>query len=277
MSFDTIVISGGSAKGILVLGALQAAHDTNLLGNVSNYIGTSAGAMSGYLMAIGYTPIEILVRICTSKVLSRMKEIDIHSLLKLDGGIPFSIIGDELDSMSIEKLGYIPTLAELRDKHGKTLISATYNKTERRIVYTGPDTTPTTFCTTAVRMSSSLPLLFEPCVHDNCIYLDGGVCDNFPIDIGDNLSKTGVLGLILGGPRRGKSPEDSENILEYLYDLLFIPTELYIEGKIARASDKCSIVRLSANLQVYEFDLSLVTIFDLFSDGYRQLKLGLKL
>lgn len=273
--YDTLVVSGGSSKGIVTLGALQSAYDAGHLDSITNFIGTSAGAMSCFLIAIGYQPIDVFIRISTSKILERMKCIDIHSLINLHGGLPFSIIGDEIDSMTIEKIGYIPTLAQLKHDFGKTLICATYNKTERRLVYCGPDTTPDLFCTTAIRMSSSLPLIFEPCVYNNCTYIDGGVCDNFPIDIGKSMTNSRVLGFVLGGARRGKLPGEPENILEYLYDLLFIPTEQYLLQKMANTKDKCNIISLNCNLTFYSFDLSMVTVFDLFSDGYSQYKSSL--
>ena len=36
--FDTLVLSGGSLRGFLVLGSLQYAMDNNLLNNIENYV-----------------------------------------------------------------------------------------------------------------------------------------------------------------------------------------------------------------------------------------------
>ena len=43
--FDTLVLSGGSSKGILILGALQYAYDNFLLNKIYKYIGTSIGSI----------------------------------------------------------------------------------------------------------------------------------------------------------------------------------------------------------------------------------------
>ena len=45
LDFDTLVIAGGSSKGILTLGALQYAHDNNILKKINTFIGTSSGAI----------------------------------------------------------------------------------------------------------------------------------------------------------------------------------------------------------------------------------------
>ena len=73
VDYDTLVLSGGSSKGIMTLGALQYLYDNFLLKNIKNYIGTSAGAMICYLLAIGYTPVEIIVYICKHQLLEKMQ------------------------------------------------------------------------------------------------------------------------------------------------------------------------------------------------------------
>ena len=45
LNFDTLVLSGGSTKGIIILGALQYLADNFYLSEVKNFIGTSSGAI----------------------------------------------------------------------------------------------------------------------------------------------------------------------------------------------------------------------------------------
>ena len=37
----------------------------------------------------------------------------------------------------------------------------------------------------AIRMSMSVPFVFEPVMHDGCYYVDGGTIDNYPIKVFD--------------------------------------------------------------------------------------------
>ena len=71
-SYDTLVLSGGSIKGIILLGSLQYFYDNDCLNEVKTYIGTSAGAIICYLLCIGYTPTEILVYLCVHDLLRSM-------------------------------------------------------------------------------------------------------------------------------------------------------------------------------------------------------------
>ena len=59
--YDTIVLSGGSIHGIIVLGCIQYMIDNNILNKINIYIGTSIGSIIAYLLAIGCTPIDIIV------------------------------------------------------------------------------------------------------------------------------------------------------------------------------------------------------------------------
>ena len=59
--FDTLVLCGSSIKCMTILGSLQYAYDHALLSKITKYIGTSSGSICCYLLAIGYTPIEIIV------------------------------------------------------------------------------------------------------------------------------------------------------------------------------------------------------------------------
>ena len=75
--YTTLVLSGGGVKGILMLGAIQYMIDNRLLEKTTTYIGTSVGAMIGYLLAIGYTPIEIVAYLCNHGNSSELTNFDI--------------------------------------------------------------------------------------------------------------------------------------------------------------------------------------------------------
>ena len=81
IDYDTLVLAGGSSKGLMILGALQYGFDNYLLKNVNTYIGCSAGAMIGYLLAIGYTPIEIVVYICCNQLMEKMVHFNIVAMI----------------------------------------------------------------------------------------------------------------------------------------------------------------------------------------------------
>ena len=103
MEYNKLILSGGALKGLLTLGSLQYLYDNNKLKNVTKYIGTSVGSMICFLISIGYTPIELIVSICTSQIFDKVRHIDIISLSNNEGGIDWNIINEYLETLDCKK------------------------------------------------------------------------------------------------------------------------------------------------------------------------------
>lgn len=272
IDYDTIVISGGSSKGILTLGAIQYAYDNFLLNNVTNYVGTSSGSMVCFLLAIGYTPIEIITYICCHQLIEKIMHFNIVAMINGEGASSYTNIYENFEKMTIDKIGYIPTLKDLKEKFGKSLTCVTYNITENKTEYLSYETYPDLPCLIAIRMSSNLPLIFEKYKYGNSFYIDGGVSDNFAIDIGAKIG-TKVLGLLLDTESSNFSNEQDINVLEYIYKIMFIPISQILEYKMTGISDKCKIVNLRYNkVKFFNFKISNKDKLDMFSIGYEQMK-----
>ena len=56
-----LVISGGGIRAILHLGALKILEEKNILKNIKNFAGSSAGSMIALLLCIGYSPNDIII------------------------------------------------------------------------------------------------------------------------------------------------------------------------------------------------------------------------
>ena len=272
IDYDTLVLAGGSSKGLMILGALQYGFDNYLLKNVNTYIGCSAGAMIGYLLAIGYTPIEIVVYICCNQLMEKMVHFNIVAMINKQGASSYNTINETFEKMTINKIGFYPTLKDLKDKFGKTLICSTYNLTEQKVEYLSPETHPNLPCITAIRMSSNLPLIFENFKYGNSVYIDGGVCDNFPIDLGDSIGKK-ILGIVVNSEPKNATNINEMGILEFIYLLMFVPVSQIQEHKINNVSEKSKIIKLTNNkFKFFNFDLSSKDKLDLFSSGYEEMK-----
>lgn len=269
--FDTLVLSGGSVHAIGVLGSLQYSEDNYLLKNVNRYIGTSAGAMCCYLLAIGYTPIEIMVFLCTKQILERMKNFNIVAMMNGNGATSFSHIHEQLEKMTIEKIGQLITLGELYRMYGKELICVTHNLTSDKLEVLSYVTYPDMPCLIALRMTSNLPFIFDHFKYLGSFYIDGGISNNFPIDIGDSMGNK-VLGIAVTNMNRNFS-ENKDNMVEYMYQLISIPIKHNVLNNIANASEKCTIVILRPDkTKFFDFTLDTYAKLEMFSDGYIQMK-----
>jgi predicted acylesterase/phospholipase RssA len=270
--YDTLVLSGGSSKGIIILGSLQYAYDNFLLTKITNYVGTSAGAIICYLLAIGFTPIEIVVYICTNQLLEKIQHFNIVAMINGVGAISFNNIYEHLEKMTIEKLGYIPTFLDLKEKYSKNLVCVTYNITEDKTEYLSHENYPNLPCLIGLRMSSNLPLIFENYKYGNSFYIDGGITDNFAIDIGDKIGKK-VLGVLIASDSENFNTKPDSSILEFIYKLIFIPISQILEYKLKHISDKCKIIKLCYDkIKFFDFNINSKTKLDFFSFGYENMK-----
>lgn len=271
--YDTLVLSGGSTKGIITLGSLQYLYDNNYLNDVENFVGTSSGAIICFLLAIGYTPIEIIVYICTHQLLEKMQHFNVVAMLNGCGASTFSSVYEQLEKMTIAKIGYIPSFNDMKHKLKKNFICITYNITENKTEYLSYDNNPNMPCLIALRMSSNLPLVFENYKYGNNFYVDGGVCDNFPIDIGDKIGKK-VLGIYIDSEGKNFSSENDINIVEFIYKLMFIPISQRTVFVIDNVSTKCKVLKLqNSKTTFFDFNINSVDKLNLFSSGYQDAKM----
>lgn len=196
-----LVLSGGGAKGIAHIGVIQALEDNNI--PIDYITGTSMGAIVGSLYASGYTPEEMLQLIgsqgfadwSTGKpdaeaityLLVPEKtpaffnlNLGVNDSSKMSTMLPTSIINPlpmnfaflELYSAytaqcdrDFDRL-FVPfrcVTSNVFDKHKVVLRSGNLGD--------------------AVRMSMSFPMIFEPIEIDGLPMYDGGIYDNFPIDV----------------------------------------------------------------------------------------------
>ena len=269
--FDTIVLSGGSIHSILMLGSLQYAADNNLLYKIQTYVGTSAGAICCYLLAIGYTPTEIMVYLCTKQILENMKDINIVSMINGGGGTSFSYINEQLEMMTIEKIGRLITIKELYTLFNKKLICTTYNLTLGKPEILSYETYPDMPCLIALRMSCNIPFVFEKFQYLGSNYIDGGISNNFPIDIADNYGNK-ILGIVLYDVNKNFN-ETNNNTLNYLYEIMYIPIHQKVISNIKNSSNKCSIFKLKTpDILFFNFNIGSHQKLEMFSSGYTQLK-----
>ena len=269
--FDTLVLSGGSVQAIIMLGALQYAEDNFLLKKINIYVGTSAGVICGYLLAIGYTPIEIMVYLCTKQILEKMKHFNIVAMINGGGATSYIHIHEQLEKMTIEKIGRLLTLKDLYTIFNKSLVCITYNLTTNKQEVLTYENNPDLPCLIAIRMSSNLPFIFDHFQYMGNFYTDGGISNNFPIDIGGSIG-TKVLGLALFNINYNFN-DDKDNMLKCMYQLICITSTQSMIHNIENVSKKCTVVQLKPDKTLFfDFNLDTHTKLEMFSNGFIQMK-----
>jgi predicted acylesterase/phospholipase RssA len=271
--YDTLVLPGGGVKGFLLLGGLQSALDLGYLEKINTYIGTSVGSMICYLLAIGYTPIEIVVSFCTNRWLERMQYFNLVAMINGNGATSFTNINECLEKFTIDKIGRFLTLGKLKELYGKTLICVSYNMTTCVTEYIGPENYPDLPCLTALRMSCNIPLVFDRFKYMDNYYIDGGVADNFAIAKGEELGNC-VFGLYLKIDENSLQDDPEDGILSYFIRLLQIPVLQSTKNKVAMITPKTTVIGIAGGKlkNMLEFDVKMKVRFEMFSKGYSDVK-----
>jgi predicted acylesterase/phospholipase RssA len=267
--YDTLVISGGSMNGLGVLGALQYLKDNNMLNELRNFVGTSAGSIICYFLIIGYTPIEVMVYICTNqKLFDNLKTVDFIKATKGDGAISFALISDIIEKMTIDKVGRPLLLKDLKETYGKTFVCTTFNLTKNCLEYITNESHPDMPCISAIHMSCNIPVIFEPYKYGDCLYVDGGISDNFPVDMGEKIGNR-VVGLNINTAE--PIVFGSINVMEYAYKLLIIVLNECVKYKIEHSKETTDIIEIKSAdkmVKMFDFDIDSKAKLSLFSIGY---------
>jgi predicted acylesterase/phospholipase RssA len=266
--FDTLVLSGCSVKAFVTLGALQYCEENGFLKTINKFVGTSSGSMLCYLLAIGYTPLEILKNVCTNDALENMKNFDLVKMMEGLGATDYNHINQVLEKMTIEKIGYFTTLGKLLKETGNSLTCVTYNNTKSKAEYLSPKDFPDLPCLTAIRMSSNLPFIFSKFKYMNCDYDDGGFSDNFPILYGEKIGNK-VLGL--QNTVNLKSFTET-SIVESFYKKLFTPVCELMKFRTDQSTKKSTVVVLNFSINFFDFNVKTTHKMEMFSTGYQTIK-----
>lgn len=271
--YDTIVLSGGGLKAYATLGSIQAAIDKGLLilKDISNFVGTSIGAILGYLFAIGYTPIEIIIYLQQNKILEQMKHLDLLSMINGTGAASYTPINQCLEKMTLDKIGQYLTLSGLKEKYNKTLVCTTYNMTTCQLEYLSYISNPDLPCITALRMSSNIPLIFDRFKYMDNYYIDGGICANFPILKAEEIGKK-VFGVNLTLSEKSLKDEPKDGVAIYFLRLFQIPIQHFIIKEASTSTSTIVNVKTDSLKNSIDFNLDLKIRMDMFSLGYKEVE-----
>ena len=204
--YDYLVFSGGGIKGVSYCGVAQSL-EKNLasIKKIKGFAGTSAGSLVAALLAVGFNATELtrcMMELDTYKILDANIIRDAMNLYTSWGLAPGKFIYDYMGELIKQKTGdadytieqlYLDKQIELvivgmdmnlsmcRYFHPKSKVEA-----DRKIPIRK-----------AIRISMSVPYIFEPVKHLDHYHVDGGVLDNYPIHVfdgaypGDPKSKNG--------------------------------------------------------------------------------------
>ncbi|MGG9964339.1 patatin-like phospholipase family protein [Ferruginibacter sp. SUN106] len=208
--YKNLVLEGGGVRGLAYAGVFSVLEEKNILQHIENVGGSSAGAIAGMMVSIGYSAEEID---------SLMIELPIQKFNDGKGGVvgkykrfknAYGIYkGEEfekwLQQLVAHKTGKpLLTFGQLHQLHlnnnnYKDLYCTGTNLSKQQLEIFSYVTAPDMPVTLAVRVSSTIPIYFEPVALNNNLkkikksdsssfvnfYVDGGMLCNYPINFFD--------------------------------------------------------------------------------------------
>lgn len=234
-----LVLSGGGAKGIAHVGVIKALEDNDI--PVDCVAGTSMGAIVGSLYACGMSPAQMMELFKSEKFLNcstgtmdpaltyyfsrpapspAWAQVNVSFRDSVHNNIAEQLIPSSLINplpMNIEFLElFSPYTSQCGEDFNNLLVpfrcvtSDVYNK-HKVVLRRGS-------LGDAVRASMSFPLVFRPIEIDGLLMYDGGIYDNFPVDVmQEDFNPDFIIGVSVSGPD-GK-PEKG-NIMSQLEDMI---------------------------------------------------------
>ena len=181
-----IIFSGGGMKGWAYIGTIKALNEYIPLKNIEQVIGVSIGSLFGLLYILKMDPDFILDYIMNLSF-KDLVDIDIDDILtnqSLLSGNRFTEIIREILSF---KINPDITFKELRLYSNILFTVNALNIDDSKLEYFNYTLTPDVKVIDAVRASCNLPFLFPSYVINGKNYFDGGICNNCPVDLVDEL------------------------------------------------------------------------------------------
>jgi NTE family protein len=213
-NYTNLVLEGGGVRGLAYAGVFSVLEEKKVLRQIEKVGGSSAGAIAGFMVSVGYTAAEID---------SMMQELPVQQFNDGKGGLwgkykrvknDFGIYEGKKFEQWLQQLAKIKTgnayitFAQLHELHlqnktFKDLYCTGTNLSRQQLEIFSFEHTPDMSVALAVRISSSIPLYFEPVALDNKkqkikkgdttsfinYYVDGGMLCNYPISLFDTCSE----------------------------------------------------------------------------------------
>jgi NTE family protein len=195
--FRNLVFEGGGVKGIAYAGAVQVLEQDQILPNITRVAGTSAGAITATLLALGAGSKDIADIVGGTDFRqfmdsSLLPTSNIWRLVKDYGWYKGDAFAAWMQGIIKQRTGDAgTTFAQLRALQAKGgsfrdlyMVGTDLSK-QQALTFSGDDT-PDVPIWYATRTSMSIPFFFQAVMAQGDVRVDGGVSWNYPIDMFDD-------------------------------------------------------------------------------------------
>ncbi len=233
-----LVLSGGGAKGIAHIGVIQALEDNDI--PIDYVAGTSMGAIVGGLYASGYTPGEMMELLLSPGFANwstgRVDPALTYYFVREPNTPAFSHINVNLapkdslnrgsDILPTSLISPLPMNFAFMDLFaGFTAqcegdfdnLFVPFRCVTSDVIHKHKIVCRSGSLGDAIRASMSFPAVFQPIKMDGVFVYDGGIYDNFPVDV---MREDFAPGFMIGVDVHSLNPAPSTSLLSQLEDMI---------------------------------------------------------
>jgi NTE family protein len=257
-----ICLAGACNRGISYVGCFRKLEELKLL-KLKKIVGVSIGSFIGACYMLGYSSDELLEMVI-NKNMNEFKDFSITEPSALLKGERYK---NWVYEVLAKKENPDITLQQLFEKTGieytvtTTCIHSVCDEFEEGIAYLSHKHTPDMSLFTAVNCSMAFPFVFPPMIYKGCQFIDGGVLDNFPMDL---------LSIDAIGIRVNFKPIDSststKNPVSYIGKIFELMSNRF---KILKDEQHQNIIVIDCDdFDVIDFGMSIDDKITLYKRGY---------
>eukprot|EP01066_Platyproteum_vivax_P006519 Platyproteum_vivax@DN2301_c0_g1_i1.p1 len=194
LHYRNLVCEGGGVKGAAFGGCLQVFEEMGILRNITRVAGTSVGAITACLLAVGYQANDV-TKIINTTDFSQFEDAPccVCSILRTYGYYKGDNFEKWMCNLIKRKTGNAKTtFKDLADeirkgnaKNYRELTVLVTNVTKQKYQIFSAETRPNVPIAHACRMSMSVPLFFRAVQMSGDYFVDGGLAYVYPIDVYD--------------------------------------------------------------------------------------------
>lgn len=204
--FKALIFEGGGATAFGHQGAVEVFKEHGILSQIKYFAGSSSGSMMAAALACGGDPADLRKIIMNTNLCLLLDDspgifTDIFRMYNKYGWFK----GDFLENWMGQSLEHITgnseiTFKEAYEQTGNYLAITAVDMTTGDLLYMTHESTPDLKIKTAVRRSTSLPVVYKPDiltekggpnnVDIKRYYVDGGLIENYPINFFDSVLET---------------------------------------------------------------------------------------
>lgn len=228
MTIKHLVLPGGGAASLRLLGALQRLEESNVWQqeNIKSIHAVSAGTLIAVLIALNFD-METIVDYMIGRPWDNVFQISLVNIFDVFSKKGFfgteTIVTFMKPFFNARDISLDITLSQLFELTNIQLYLYTVELSSFKLVTVSHETFPDLQVLKAIQMSAAYPVLISPVILDNKCYIDGGVICNYPINHCLSMfpDKSEVLGIGSSLDIETKEVTEETTIFEYLLEIIF--------------------------------------------------------